>query len=502
MSPPLRMTALSADLVQRCRAAQLRDALDYADPDALLLTDPGALVRLRAVAPGLVDAYRPVLVPGDDSRGSDPKRYRLGSDDDLHASTGESEPGGVDIVVPASDDGLAAIASLESDGTLDPTTETYVLTDRLDVSVRLTSLDATLSGAEAYRAALSPETLDGTYTHLSTGAPVDYYREWDGLTVAGVGPDAADAGGGDRRGPEIPTLHLHADGTVCTTSIRPSRLGLRALSGVGETTAARLREAGYAGRAAVADATAADLLDVQGVGRDTAEEISDHARTLVEGEIVRYGDEYFPNGDPVFVDIETDGLTPTVIWLIGVLDRSGEETYLSFLNRDPDDPCRAVEAFLSWYAANATGRPVVAYNGLNFDFPTLADHAERHCPQYAEDWESAHTFDPYDWAIRQGNAVLPGRTNKLGDVAAALGWDAAGTGLTGAAVGRAYRRWMRERTAESEPDWERHERYCEDDVRALAFVYDALADAGGTATRREAGPSTGENTSQGTLTDF
>ncbi|NHN48418.1 hypothetical protein G9464_12555 [Halostella sp. JP-L12] len=496
------MTVLSPSLVERCRAAQLRDALDYADPDALLLTDPGALVRLRAVAPDLVDAYGPVLVPGDDSRGSDPEHYRLGGDGERRPPTDGTASGGVDVVVPASDDGLAAIAALEADETLDTATETYVLTDRLDVSVRLTSLDATLSGADGYRAALSPDSLDGSYTHLSTTAPVDYYREWDRLTVAGAGPDADDAGGGDRGGAAVSTLYLHPDGTVCTTSIRTSRLGLRALSGVGEATAKRLREAGYPDRAAVADATAADLLDVPRVGRDTAETISDHARALVEGEVVRYGDEYFPNGEPVFVDIETDGLTPTVIWLIGVLDRQGEETYMSFLNRDPDHPGRAVEAFLSWYAANARGRPVVAYNGLNFDFPAIAEHAERHCPQYAEDWESAYTFDPYDWASRQDNAVLPGRTNKLGDVAAALGWDAAGTGLTGAAVGRAYRRWMRERTPESEPDWDRHERYCEDDVRSLAFVYDALADAGGDAPGRESGPSTGGNTSQGTLTDF
>jgi len=58
-SPPLRVTALSSGLVERCRAAQLRDGLDYADPGALLLTDADALVRLRAVAPDLVDAYGP-----------------------------------------------------------------------------------------------------------------------------------------------------------------------------------------------------------------------------------------------------------------------------------------------------------------------------------------------------------------------------------------------------------------------------------------------------------
>jgi uncharacterized protein YprB with RNaseH-like and TPR domain len=485
-SPPPRVTVLSSDLVTRCRADQLRDALNYADPDALLLTDPGALVRLRATAPDLVEAQGPLLAPGDSNAGEG-AHHRVR---------------GVDLVVPSTDEELGAVGALESDGALDQSTETYVVSDRLDVTVRPTALEAALLGAGAYREALAPDALDGSYTHVSTAAPVDYYREWDGLTVAGAGPDADDAAGGDRGGREIPTLHLHPDGTVCTTGIATSRLGLRALSGVGETTAGRLREAGFDDPEAVADAVPADLLHVDGVGRDSAETICDHARALESGEVVRYGDEYFPDREPVFIDIETDGLTPTVVWLIGVLDREGEETYMSFLNRDPDDPGRAVDAFVAWYAANARGRPVVAYNGLSFDFPTIADHVERHCPEHLEDLENAYTFDPYHWAVRQDNAVLPGRTDKLGDVAAALGWETDDTGLTGAAVGRAYRRWMRERTAETEPDWERHERYCEDDVRSLAFVYDALADAEGASPRRDSGSKTGDDTAQGTLTDF
>jgi uncharacterized protein YprB with RNaseH-like and TPR domain len=488
-SPPPRVTVLSSDLVTRCHAGQLRDALDYTDPDALLLTDPGALVRLRATAPDLIEAYGTPLVPG----GSNPV------DGPAHRRTC-----GVDLVVPSTDEELGVVRTLESTGALDPATETYVVSDRLGVSVRPTALDASLSGADAYREALAPEALDGSYTHVSTAAPVDYYREWDDLTVAGAGPDADSVApgtgrGGDRGGQEIPTLRLHPDGTVCTTTIATSRLGLRALSGVGEKTAERLREAGYGDPGAVVPA---DLLDVTGIGRDSAEMICDHARALESGDVVRYGDEYFPDREPVFVDIETDGLTPTVVWLIGVLDREGEETYMSFLNRDPDDPGRAVEAFLVWYAANARGRPVVAYNGLSFDFPTIADHVERHCPEHAEVWENAYTFDPYYWAVRQDNAVLPGRTDQLGDVAAALGWETDDTGLTGAAVGRAYRRWMRERTTDAEPDWERHERYCEDDVRSLAFVYDALAEADGASPRRGSGSSTGDDTSQGTLTDL
>jgi len=494
MSPPPRVTVLSSALVERLDAPRLRDALDYADPDALCLTSPGALVRLRATAPGIVDEYGPPLVPGrgpgEAGDGPDHRRVR-----------------GVDLVAASTDDDLAAVGSLERDGRVDPSTETYVLTDRLDVTVRPTDLEATLAGREAYRDALSPEDLDGSYTHVSTAAPVGYHRQWDGLTVAGAHPDGDDAPGGERGG-EVPTLSLRADGTVCSTGIGTDRLGLRGLPEVGEVRAERLREAGYRTPADVADATVAGLREAAGVGRDTAETLRDGGRAMAEDEVVRDGDEYFPDREPVFVDIETDGLTPTVVWLVGVLDRAGEERYLSFLNRDPDDPGRAVEAFVSWYAANAAGRPVVAYNGLSFDFPAIAEQVERHCPDLLDDWEAAYTFDPYHWAVRDDNAVLPGRTNKLGDVAAALGWDGDDGGLTGAAVGRAYRRWMRERTSEAEPDWERHERYCENDVRALAFVYDALdAAGGGGGERPDADGATddepaGTNTTQGTLGEF
>jgi uncharacterized protein YprB with RNaseH-like and TPR domain len=176
---------------------------------------------------------------------------------------------------------------------------------------------------------------------------------------------------------------------------------------------------------------------------------------------------------------------------------------MSFLQTDPDDPGRAIEDFMAWYTANASHRPLVAYNGWRFDFEVLHEQLVEHCPHYAEDWTSTYRFDPYQWAVTNGNAILPGRTNKLEDVAAALGHEREEKALTGAAVARRYRQWMADRAPETEPDWDRFSGYCEDDVRALAAVYDALEASGRIESRDDDGDrNTGTETTQGTLSEW
>jgi predicted RecB family nuclease len=134
----------------------------------------------------------------------------------------------------------------------------------------------------------------------------------------------------------------------------------------------------------------------------------------------------------------------------------------------------------------------------------IEEHIAEHCPQYLDFWTSTHRFDLYDWAVRKNNAALPGLTNKLEDVATALGWDPLDTGLTGAEVGRLFQRYAANPCAANELDWERHKRYCEDDVRALAHIYEQVATATHrmTVSNSGSGSTTDESTSQGTLSDF
>jgi uncharacterized protein YprB with RNaseH-like and TPR domain len=161
---------------------------------------------------------------------------------------------------------------------------------------------------------------------------------------------------------------------------------------------------------------------------------------------------------------------------------------------------------MSWFTANASHRPIVAYNGYDFDFPVLEEHIQEYCPQYLDDWQDAWTFDPYYWAVSQGNAILPGRTNKLDDVAAGLGWDGFETGLSGGTVARLFQAYMAAPSPETELDWDRHTRYCEDDVRSLAHVFDAISEAPRRATDSDPdagiGSANADNTAQGRLTDF
>ena len=472
MAGQLDVTVYADTACSRMTTHQLADSLDYFEPDIVVVPRSHHELELRQAVDGDIQ----VLVAD-----RPPRRVQLVQTD--------SE---VDLVQVPKVDALADLSEL--DATLGEGA-TYLLSDLLAVDIDLVNLETRLDGREAYESAL-PEDLQGSYTHLTTEANPDYRGEWGTLVVQGAMPGANERQG--QTDPGVAHLQLRADGVVCTETITPEKFGLRALEQVGRTRAETLREAGYREREAVADATIPDLSDLDGFGRETAQTVLESAAANANGEVRRHGDEGFPSADPVFIDIETDGLNPTMVWLIGVLDaRTGE--YRSFLARDPDAPGAAVEAFLSWLVSNAANRPIVAYNGLSFDFPVIEEHAAEHCPQYLDDWTDTWTFDPYYWATTKGQAILPGRTNKLEDVAAALGWEGADTGLSGAAVARLFQRWQANPGPETALDWDRHERYCEDDVRALAHVYDALAEATAYSTDSTA---TGANTAQGQLSDF
>ncbi|WP_343123179.1 ribonuclease H-like domain-containing protein [Halostagnicola sp. A56] len=203
-----------------------------------------------------------------------------------------------------------------------------------------------------------------------------------------------------------------------------------------------------------------------------------HATVLESGAPRRLSDEPLPAEDrprpPLCLDIETDGLSPTIIWQIGAYDPATDE-HRAFVERsDPTDPSAVLESFCDWLFGVHPDRALLTWNGWRFDYRHLESFLARYVPQFLDTWGDVPKLDLYGWTVRDDNAVLPGRTNALEDVSAALGYEDAATGLDGARTAAAYQRFIR---SGAELEWDRHEAYCEDDCRALWHVYERLRDA-------------------------
>jgi uncharacterized protein YprB with RNaseH-like and TPR domain len=259
--------------------------------------------------------------------------------------------------------------------------------------------------------------------------------------------------------------------------------GLKSIDQVGPTTAQTLKQSGLTTIHDVANTTIQQLAQLDGVGRKTAKKILYSSKANADNEIYRFSTSGLPDSshDPIFIDIETDGLSPTMVWLIGVYD-SRTDNYMPFLATDPSDKGKAVTGFMSWFSANVDNRPIVAYNGLDFDFPVLYDHINQYCPEYIDHWDRAWTFDPLWWGPQCNNAVYPGRTNKLEDVTGSMGWEHENNGLSGKIVGELFTTWMEKQTSETELEWEHHKEYCKDDVLSLKFLYQGIQNATSTSS--------------------
>ena len=485
-----RLLALRCDALAGTTGDAVTDLLAHFDPDLVYVareeTDVRVVSRLRR------ECDRPVV----HARGS--------------AAVRTETVGGVTFAFAGSLDFVGGAAT--ADGEAVPPDADYVVCDDLRTATDAVTMEATLDGLEhaaRYQARTDGGTEGRTEATFLTGAlEASYDYVWraqvDGeavrLPVRGLAPLRRSGA------PELACLACDAEGRVATASVPADRFGLRALTDVGAATAGRLEENGYGTRADVAAATRADLRAIRGIGDATARTIRGSARALAEDRVVRRTDAPVPAADydPLFVDIETDGLSPSIIWLIGVYD-PGRGEYVDFVDADPslDDPGRATREFVTWLAAEHDRPSLVAWNGHQFDYKHLTRFVGRHAPDYADYWaESVFDYDLYDWAVRKGNAVLPGRTNRLADVAAALDCerDAAAAALDGKSLARTIQRLLRSPERAGEVDWDAARAYCEADVRELAAVYDAIADA--TPGRERADAPTDETTTQTGLLDF
>ena len=492
----------------------VRDALEYFDPDGVWLAgsmDPELYAATRSAA------TVPVVAPNAGTEHVEHHRFAPGNGL-VSATSGEDPPAGAyDVVTVQEPAVLDSIVDDLRDGTRRTgDAATLLVVPELAVEYDATTLTADLPHAADLAAVQS--AVDEPVTVLAGSQPADYHHTWhlsdDGTPQEGaIGSGTVDCttvpvhgmgatgGPGDR---PLTLLTCTSQGAVAGERVGADSFGVTALQSVGRKTAETLARRGIETREALAETPVSDLADLPGVGRTSAETMHAHADVIETGEPLRLTNESLPaprNGDPpLCLDIETDGLSPTIIWQFGVYDPLTDE-YTAFTEQEaPRDPAGNVEAFCDWFFADHAERTVVTWNGNEFDYPEIARFVRQHAPHYRDAWNDVWKCDLYEWAVKRDNALLPARTNKLDDVARALGYERAEQGITGAQTAAAYQEFMRRPSdPDAEPDWERHERYCEDDCRALWHVWRAIEDAERRDTT-DAETSTGGQ--QTGLTDF
>jgi uncharacterized protein YprB with RNaseH-like and TPR domain len=479
-----RLLALRCDALAGLASDAIVDVIDYFNPDLIYIVRKN--MDMRVVSRLQRDCDQPII----HTRGTAIVRTETVND--------------VTVAFTRSADGISS-ATTAADKAV-PDTAAYVVCDELQMNPDTVAMETTLDGLDdiaRYQAHTDRET---TFLTGALEASYDYvwHAEINGtavrLPIRGLAPLRRSGA------PELACLTCDTDGRVAITSAPADKFGLQALSEVGPTMAQRLTDNGYTTRADVAAATEQELQAIHGIGNSTARTMHHSARALAKEGVVRQTDATVPAADypPLFIDIETDGLSPTIIWLIGVYDPECDE-YIDFIDTDPsrDEPGTATRAFITWLAAEYDRPSLMTWNGYNFDYKHLTRFIAGHAPEYTEYWnESVFTYDLYDWAVTNDNAVLPGRTNRLEDVAAGLACDrnAAGAAIDGKTLARTIQRLLQSPDRAGEMDWDAARAYCEADVRELAGVYAAIADA--TPEHERAETPTDKTTSQTKLLDF
>lgn len=520
MSSSLSLGLLSLpSAVQPLRRPALADAVGYYDPHATIIPDAAAAPERYALARDVVGAGHPLLHPQLGRPGERIHHVRHTEAGTAPAADFDSDPldRAIDLVAVQDSQVVADLTAEFEAGArrVAPGAATFVAVPDLTVEMDRPTLTATLPTADELVALR--QAVDSPVTVLAGELPADYHHDWafegdgtpvetdlaasDGASETRIPVHGLGAVDGYSSQKKLSRLTLTAAGAAAAEPLAAMKFGLRAVNGIGAKTAERLAQQGVTTRDGLAAMAHDDLTSVAGIGEQSAATIAQHAEVLRTQTPVRLTSDRLPvrrnDRPPLCLDIETDGLSPTVVWQVGIYDPESDD-YRSFVeDENPDDPGGIIEAFTAWLVGNHADRTIITWNGYGFDYPVLERFIDRHAPHFAEPWADLWKYDLYKWAVRDDNALLPGRTNRLGAVADALGYDGADTGLSGAQTAAAYQEFMR--TGDSSVlDWERHRRYCEDDSRALAHVWTALE----TAERVRPGDASAQGGTQTGLGEF
>ena len=503
---PVRILALPGSVIQQYHADTISALVGDVNPDIIIAAPPA----VNAVAPALRHRFdQPIFQPG---RGMHPDAATV-TDDNILVVVTPSEPRSVTAADVA--DRLSHHQTSSDSRQAVSINHRCVVTDALSLSVDPYERSATVEGVTEYSDRLPARWAHESITHLSTAlragftTSINVSSATQPTTVVGIGDSDAELGVGRAdTDTNAALVEVYRNGAVSTETLDPERFGLRSVPQIGPQRANTLRQAGFDTPESLAEANIGEISELDGIGSSSAATIRSAVKAVDTGSVIPAGNDSLPHGNPVFIDIETDGRNPSTAWLIGVLDGDAETgNYLAFREEHPGDGTH-LDAFMTWLTGSAAGRPVVAWHGYEFDFPVIEDQLRQHCPEHVAAWNDTYCFDALYWARdkNDGNVALPGRTNELEAVARPLGWKPSTAGIDGGTVAEVYAAWRTrfEHATDAQsvtpPPWERLERYCEDDVRALATIYDALRDA---ARREPDSPTpTGEDSTQGALSDF
>ncbi len=371
---------------------------------------------------------------------------------------------GIDFIVIDGVDNLDVAKEIEKMGAVDTDDTIFLVTTDIDIQLDTTNLSASLVNQEAYRKHAGDT--EGKYVYITGSLPSNYRQEWGTMAVQGAKPQEIQGG------LAIPRLTCFSDGRVGVKTLESHKLGLRALEGVGRRTVEKLEKHGYNTRTDVAKATREELKEIYGIGEKTSNRLWYHSRSIQKNAIRRRNNNPVPGEKPVFINIETDGVSPSVIWHICVYDGE-EQEYKIFYAKTPDDKAEVIQSFISWYTANATDQTIISWKGWEGDYHHLTRFIQEYAPEYGGVWKKANKRDLYFWTVEQNNAVLPGRTDDVIEHARKIGYTIPESGLTSDHVQRTYRKWMAGEVGEL--NWNHIHRYNKGKVKALVHIYDDIS---------------------------
>lgn len=298
---------------------------------------------------------------------------------------------------------------------------------------------------------------DGRSHHLLTDLSGDERPEHNGYVFHGI-----DSVQGDTF--QFPVVDIGED--VRSDCFPTNKFGLQAVNELGDEMKERLERRGVTTRHELMRVPPEELLKVKGIGPHRACNFTVGAGAIEKGEIYWYADDPLEGKDRIYLDIETDGKNPGIIWLIGayVEEQNAYEFFIE--NEDPHRTGRIITDFMEWLEEYPEA-VLVSWYGNQFDYVHLERFIRKHCSRrQIELWEQMEKEDLLRMA--RSRFALPCRHYGLDSVADRLNIDLGLTDSSGKDAARAYINWKH---SGKEPDWEKWVNYCVGDAWAVGAIY-------------------------------